>query len=312
LKRFLIAALLLASCATTAPPNPTPPPLFVMHSNFWMNLHHFARVVARGMPAEATLTPEEQKTWDEGLAFYRANYINRDLAFDAGMVEIKEALRHAGNAPTLDGVNIDAELKSVLTRLAPVYRAHWWPQHDATHRAWIAAAMPLVERYGREIAPRIAAAYGTTWPSAPIDVDLTISAGAVGAYTTSTPVVHTTIASPDPGYGGMSALEMLFHETSHQFGVPLQRSLAYAAERHHREIPNQLWHAVLFHNAGEITRRVLAAHGVEYVDVATRSGHIYPDLCGPNCAERVAAAWDPHLDGKTTMDEATDTLVAGW
>ena len=62
--------ILLAACATASPPVT---PIFSFHDNFWMNLHHFVRAVSRGMPAKAAMTPAEQATWDEAVAFYRVN-----------------------------------------------------------------------------------------------------------------------------------------------------------------------------------------------------------------------------------------------
>ncbi|HVT60110.1 MAG TPA: hypothetical protein VHR45_17165 [Thermoanaerobaculia bacterium] len=33
---------------------------------------------------------------------------------------------------------------------------------------------------------------------------------------------------------------------------------------------------------------------------------------GEGCRERVVEAWDPHLAGKTTLEETLDALVAAW
>ena len=305
--------LLLAAVACASVPAPRAParPLFEFHSNFWLNLHHFARAAGRGLPTPGDLSAAERGTWDEGVAFYRDRYSQRDLLFDDGMVEIKRVLRGVEGTASLGAAPLDPELKSTLERLAPIYRAHWWPAHDAANRAWIAAVQPLVARHGAALSRRVAGSYGQSWPEAPVPVDLSVQAGPVGAYTTSPPT-HTTIASTDLGYHGLAALEMLFHEASHAWGKTLHDTIAKAAEARHKAVPPQLWHAVLFYNAGELTRRTLAADGVsDYVEYAVRQ-KVYPNLCGDGCRELVAKHWDPHLDGKASIEAALDGLVAAW
>jgi len=77
-------------------------------------------------------------------------------------------------------------------------------------------------------------------------------------------------------------------------------------------VPPQLWHAVLFYNAGELTRRTLQEDGVAgYVEYAVRQD-VYPKLCGAGCRELVAKHWDPRLDGKLSIEKALDGLVAAW
>lgn len=299
LLRKALPVLLLAAvaCASAAPQRAPERPLFAFQSNFWVNLHHFARAVARGMPAPGELSAAERSTWDTGVAFYRERYVDRDLLFDDGMVAINNALRAVAGTASLE-------------RLAPIYRAHWWPAHDATNRAWIAAVEPLLRRHGAALSRRIAASYDQSWPSEPIPVDLSVTAGPVGAYTTSPPT-HTTIA-PGPGYGGLASLEMLFHEASHAWGKELYDEIRESAAARHKTVPPQLWHAVLFYNAGELTRRTLLEDGVsDYVEYAVRQ-NLYPDLCGTSCRELVAQAWNPHLDGRASIDQAIDGLVSAW
>jgi hypothetical protein len=227
------------------------------------------------------------------------------------MVAIKEALRLTPDNAEPNAPAIDDALRAALTQAAPVYRSHWWPQHDEANRRWIHDVEPLVKAHGAEISRRVAAAFGVTWPANPIPVDLSVTAGPVGAYTTR-PVVATTIASTDPGIRGLASLELLFHEPSHAWGTILQKSIANAAAAHHKTVPLQLWHAVLFYNAGEITRRVLAEHGVPgYLEHAVVQ-KVYPNLCSDGCREKVVAAWDPRLAGKVSVDEALDALVAAW
>jgi hypothetical protein len=228
------------------------------------------------------------------------------------MVAIKDTLRVIGADAKLPPIPAEPGLEELLESAAPIYRRHWWPAHDALNRSWIGAVEPLVDRWGKRIEDRLAASYGETWPSEPHPVDVSVTAGPVGAYTSSHPP-HTTIASLPPGPEGLAALEIVFHEASHRWGRSLASAIEASARAHHRDVPRQLWHAVLFHDAGEITRRVLEEDGYGgYVEYAAAERHVYPDLCGEGCRDRIAAAWDPFLDGRTTRDAAIDALIASW
>jgi hypothetical protein len=68
---------------------------------------------------------------------------------------------------------------------------------------------------------------------------------------------------------------------------------------------------VLFFNAGESTRRTLAADGAAYTEYAVQHD-LYRLLCDEACRDRVAAHWTRHLDGHLSLQEALDRIVADW
>lgn len=305
---LLVASVVgIATMRPAAQSNPSNT-LFTFHSNPWLNLHHFARSSARGGPAPTGLSAEESRQWAAGVEFYKP-YAPRDLLGDDGMVEIKSALRGAEGKASLDGIAIDAGLKAILERMMPIYQKHWWPAHDRANRAWIAAVQPLLERHGAALSQALTRAYDTTWPSNPIPVDLSVTAGPVGAYT-SGPPTHVTISSSDPGYRGLAALEMLFHEGSHSSISDLFPRVRQAATEQNVSIPPQLWHGVLFFTAGELTTRELKAHGIAYTEYAGTG--LYTNLCGASCRERIAEHWTPRLDGKRSVAESLSALVASF
>jgi hypothetical protein len=303
MRAFLVAsALFIASAASAAEP-------FTFQSNFWVNLHQFLRAVGRGEPAERNYSLDERATWDAAVAVYRKSYSKRDVLLDDGMVRINDALSALHEGEALPDFPNEPELKATLQSAAPVYKKYFWPAHDTRNRSWIAAAQPLIARYAGTMTAKVAASYGKTWPTRTIVVDIAVQAGPVGAYTTWPP--HTTIASTDNGFLGLASVEILFHEASHQWGTVLINGISNAAAAHKKTVPRQLWHAVLFYNAGELMRRTFADDGiVDYTEIATKQ--LYADLCGEGCRERVAAAWRPHLDGKASVEEAIENLVSDW
>jgi hypothetical protein len=302
--------LLLASVVAIAELNPAAQakPLFTFHSNVWLNLHHFVRAAARGGPTPSNLSAEESRQWSEGVDFYK-KYAGRDLLLDAGMVDIKSALHGAEGKPSLDGIAIDQALKATLERLMSIYQRHWWPEHDRANRAWIAAVQPLLDRHGVALGRALTRTYDSTWPSEPIPVDLSVTAGPTGAYTTGPPT-HVTISSTERSLQGLASLEMLFHESSHSAVSDLFFRVRQAAGEQNVSVPPRLWHAVLFYTAGELTRRELDTHGVAYSPYA--GADLYTNLCGAGCREKVVAHWTPRLDGKRSVGDSLSALVASF
>jgi hypothetical protein len=247
--------------------------LFSFHSNPWLNLHHFIRVVARGVTANADLSPAERMAWDTGVQFYKP-YGQRDVLFDEGMVKIAAVLHQAEGKSTLDGFDLDADLRRTLQQVMPVYQKYWWPEHDRTNREWIAAVQPLVDRHGAAIGQAIARAYNASWPSTPVAVDVTNFAGQAGAFSTGNEP-HVTVSSRDASYKGYAALEMVFHEGSHAWDQLLIDGLDNAAKANNVMLPRQLWHFVLFYTAGELTTRELNARGINAYVMYAVKGDVY-------------------------------------
>jgi hypothetical protein len=300
------SALLLAIIIASALPAAQQKPLFSFHSNAWLNLHHYVRSNARGGPASTGLTDEERAVWAGGVEFYKP-YVPRDLDADEGMVAIKTALRGAEGKTSLDGIAIDAALKATLERLMPIYRKRWWPEHDRANREWTVAMQPLVDRHGLALSQALARAYGVSWPRDPIPVDLTVTAGASGAYGTSEPSAHITM-SPST-FRSYVALEMLFHESTHGI-VPLYQLVSQAAATQKVNVPPQLSHAVLFYTAGELTVRELKARGIDYT--AWADANFYTTMCGAGCRDKMVEHWGPRLDGKRSIPDALSALVAAF
>ena len=305
------AALLLACVAAVfvAPDQPAAQAgaLFEFHSNPWLNLHHILWAHGERAAPPADMPDAERSAWNEGIAFY-APYAKRNLLFDEELLKIKEALRRVEANTTLEGVAIDVGVKATLERLMPIYRKHWWPAHDRTNREWVAAARKLVDRHGAALNAALARVYKVT-PDNPVWVDVAVYAYPLGAYTTARPT-HVMISSTDPSYADYAALEMLFHERSHAWSRFLFDGLTEAVTAQQGRIPAQLWHAILFYTAGELTARELKKTGVAYRHYA--EGGLYDRLCGNGCGDKLAAQWGPYLDGKRTQLEAFTALVASF
>lgn len=285
------------------------PPRFVFQNHFWVNLHHFLRAEARRrergaalqQPLEA-LEAHERDSWERALEVYRP-MAQRSLLFDEDMVRIHVALAVARNERSLPHELVGAELSSALDAAAPVFRSHQWPARARDNDEWIARTRPTVERLAPALTDALAAALQLTWPSAPILVDVTPETGPDLAYTTSTaPPGYAGLATINPSVAGGSpaAIECVFHEAAHVLDPTLVRWVEEESARQGLQPPPDLWHAILFYTAGELTLRALGEAGTYREDLARGFAVCVPAL---------EQYWKPYLDGNLPLAVALRGLV---
>jgi hypothetical protein len=319
--------------------NETPLPVFEMHSGFWVNLHHFLYLQARltkgnsspmdtvrgaAQPDESPVSlidfpAAEIGAWQDAVEFYSKDLARRDLLLNGDMEIINNQLSLMESCAELEGKRtplcrsgLRQDLVEALEEAAPVYRAHWWAQHDRTNRDWIARVAPMIEKMGVELSGQLAEVYQTAWPAQRLRVDVVCYGGPFGAYTTLDPV-HVTISSHDPRNRGVYGFEVLFHESSHALAGAVNKAIARAFRDRDKPIPRDFWHALLFYTTGEIVRRDVeygtmtftedqAGAASSYLPYAARFG-LYSGSW-----ERFRGLldlyWLPYLDGRVSFDAA--------
>jgi hypothetical protein len=284
--------------------------LFEFHSAFWMNLHHYLHALARAStPLVEDLPPSatdvERQQWAGAVEFYRTRFGKRRLVFDPALVEIKQALVRLDEAADTSPVELAAAHRQVLERAAPIYRKHLWSAHDAGNRKFLASLNALVAKHGSVIANRLARSYGSTWPVEALRVDIVRDAGPPGnAYTTNVPPpTHITMGADDQG---LLSLELLFHEASHHWDQSLMRAVSDAAKELETKVPPELWHALLFYNAGKITADVLRAAGIEGYELYMVKGQVF---ARPRWHQTIAGHWDGFLTGEISQYEAVRRIL---
>ena len=354
--RFFLLLILAYFAPLSAAANPqsgstynyTPLPVFELHSGFWINLHHTLYHDARRLTATAAATtpeknaktsvpvlktsPEanpvlsaaEQKTWDEAVAYYVANFASKDPLFTTELIQLKNQLGDFEDCDELSGRNrkfcdagLAPKLAQTLEAAAAVYRAHLWPEHDRANRRWIQRVSPLVIEQGVGISERLADIYDTHWPRQKIRVDVSAYANSAGAYTTTDPL-RVTIASLDPRNQGPEALEVLFHEASHGIAEPVQEAIIRECRQRDKAIPRDLWHALIFYTTGEVIRPILASNEKPGQDGnASRSGYT-PYAVREGLYARgwnsyldvLQRFWLPYLEGRATFSDAIARMVS--
>jgi hypothetical protein len=279
---------------------------FDFHNGFWTNLHHFLLQQSIETTEGEPLPIAEKATWTEAVHFYRLRFDGKDR-LGREMEAIKNSIEDHEGGANLAAAGLDPELRSTIEKAAPVYRAHWWPEHSKINAAWIAAETPLVEKYGPTIIPRLAAAYATPWPDSPIRVDVVWYGKRVTSYTTLFPT-RTVICTGDPRSAGLDGLEILFHEASHGLVAKLQKAISADARKEGKLLPRQdLWHAMLFYTTGEIVAGAVAKEAPGHLPYATSEG--LWERSWPGYPQIFEKEWKPWMSGERGFDESVRKVV---
>jgi hypothetical protein len=291
-----------------------------LHSHFWLNLHHVlyaagwdrrseqgpARAAGRSVGFSTPLTPDEQRAWDAAVDVCARDVASKSLLFDYTLTGVKIALGEAGDRLP-DTRALPAPLKEALESAAPIYRAHAWAADDRANRAWINEAQRHVEQLASEVTPRLAARFGTVWPTAPVRVDAVRVGSREGAYTSIGPPDWIVVSTSDPNNQGWAQAEILFHETSHLLIHPVEQALYAAGRDLDTEVPGVLWHVVLFYTAGDLTRQALAARDVEYEPYLYKTGLF--DRAWPMYRAAIESTLPDFVAGRTTREQMAHALV---
>ena len=294
---------------------------FAFRSGFWNNLHHFLYVLGRdrnGTPdrtRDAVITAPkdlnglaersdaERAAWNEAIGFYADGLSKKDAVFDDDLIAVTRTLAAASDNADLAKLKLDSELVQVLQRAAPVYRAVWWARHSASNAGRQKEYQGLIDKYGRQAVARLTALYGTAWPSTPRIIDLVAYTNWAGAYSTTGPLIE--IASAYENTGGVIGLEILLHESSHQWDDEISARVSAIAARQGKRMPDTLTHALIWYTTGTVVAELVPGH-VPYAEkfgLWNRGGLV-------QLKPLLDKHWRPYLAGKGTFDEAIAAFFA--
>ncbi|HUO86024.1 MAG TPA: hypothetical protein VM617_01430 [Thermoanaerobaculia bacterium] len=260
----------------------------------------------------AALPAAERAGWERAVDFYA------DVVAPAGDVDPVKLVPRL----LLAGIATEAELEDdgerrlgrviggMLDAAEPAYAACRWPEQDRANRRWIEELLPRLAVHAEHLAPRLAEVFGRPWQGLPLRVDVVETADWAGAHTINVlpPGAHVLISSSHPGFRGDAALEMVFHEAGHFLtgrDSPLRAALNRSTEELAYTFRGDLVHHVHFWLVGEVVRRALVRHGVDYEPFLYAAGAYEGGRFG-SVAEEVLGSY---LDGERTLEEAARDVV---
>lgn len=297
-------------------------PWFTFYSHFGFNLYDAVLTSAtarrdkkadplHGGGCFAALVQEERSAWDAAVSYY-AETVAATHDFSRERTIVRAHLTGIEIEDLDDDDRRDLRLSLLFLRTAaPAWQACRWPEQDAANRRWIAEIRPRLERHADAVGSRLERLFGAAWRRRPIAVDMVETAGWAGADTVNLDgTTHTRISSRNPGYQGAAALEIAFHEASHELvsprNGPIAELLAAAARETGVEVHRSLWHGVLFVTVCEVVRQVLAAAGEGPYQSFSQDVFrgdwevLYQPL---------VTHWLPYVRGETRREEAARRLM---
>jgi cyanophycinase len=243
---------------------------FELHSDSWINLHHFLYQWARedrglgtgrrhvSVPeraALASLPARERDVWSRAVSFYRDSVAARSH-FDPEMRGLKLQLVQLGGDVSAQPPDRITGIAAALQQAMPVYRQQWWARHDSANRAWITSVEARLRRHEARFVELTERLYGARWPEKPWRVDVSAYANPRAGYTTAEG--HVVIYATDRGNQDLYALETVLHEVQHAdaVGGSIEGALARTFAAVGSKPPDNLWHALIFATAGEFVTSV--------------------------------------------------------
>ena len=309
---FVVVALFLAANASAQdkPILSVKVGRYRLQSNPWVNLHQRLLYAARFEPTTpATLSGEDLAKWNKAVETYRAYLGKRSPIFDDELIRLNATLSATSTSKL--PASLPKPAAETLEATMPIYRVTQWEEDDRANRFWIAMAEPLLASAAEELAAAHTKAYGVPFPT-DILVDVSPFGWEFGAYTVGEGAhAHVVVTSTEPGYQGFKALEMLMHEPSHAIVDGNSKSaigsdLARASRELNIRPYSNLWHAILFYTAGELTRRALAKRGVSnyqpvILDMYQRGFSGY--------RKALETHWQAFLDGKISREASIRQIL---
>jgi hypothetical protein len=162
----------------------------------------------------------------------------------------------------------------------------------------------------QKVAARLEQLYKKRWAILPILVDVVETVDWAGANTSwSDSGQGNVLIARSPG--GAAAFEILFHEASHVLmdrAAPMRHDLDRAAKAADFRLPTDLWHVVLFYTTGEAVRPILEERGSPgYTPMIYE---IFGRGTWVEYRQALEDSWRPYVDGKRSLTEAAESLVA--
>jgi hypothetical protein len=198
--------------------------------------------------------------------------------------------------------------------LEPVFLAEVWPAHRKAAEEARARLSGSLAGKQEAVFADLAKGLGAPPFTGSVPVYLTAEGPWPGAVTHRKKGGGAVIFVAADAAQGTQFVEIVLHEATHAIDLAAGESSVLAELRKKLgQVPNaspkevhDFVHTVMFAQAGETVRRVLAPEHKDYGDV---NGY-YPKV--PRATAAVVPAWRAYLAGEITRDEAVRRIVAGF
>ncbi len=231
-----------------------------------------------------------------------------------GFKQLPESFSLPGGGKPIELRKHALELAEALAALEPAFLERIWPEHLRAIDAANATFGELLTPKESVALEFLTKSLGFTDDGQLLPVFLVFQAPAPGAITHRDEKERGVCFVGVDGLSGSLLVETLLHELTHAFDVNDKGESVLARLRKHLEAKgisrrDRAWrdvpHTLMFVQAGETVRRVLAPAHVHYGE----SQGYYKKVAA--VAELELPVWKAHLDGQKTLEQALEEIVAG-
>ncbi len=299
---------------------------FQFYSDFWINLHHFLYQKAKGSQlahleedglgflqsgeseALAALTITEQGVLDAAISYYREHLVDQSLRTALG--PMRQWLADLEEQGEVDDTTFSLAFTTMLNQVAPIYRQHVWPIHQALNRSILDMHLRNIRTLESAVISKMEVLAMYAWPDVDkVRVDLTAYANYAGAYTATRPTMSIVISTLDSLNGTTSFVETTYHEGSHLLfnytDSPFRGEIFHQAKESNQAFPRGLWHAALFYLCGRATQDALQTLSIPHVlDMDLRA--IFASYNTP----AFRATMENYYQGRVNLKKAIEELLS--
>lgn len=248
---------------------------YEVHSNYWLNLHHFIYQSAKKSQKDlvenqdsaifSRLLAHERAPLDAAIEYYRNNLIEQSLLFNLGSLKIW-LLGQTDFVLQADTVDRN-DLMEILQAASITYKANFWSRHHRQNVDVWEQDKALIMDMEQGTVGRISKFAQKEWPAERVRIDLTPYANWAGAYTSSRPFPHVVISTYDQQVLSSQWIEIVFHESSHilfSWDGPIQATIRMQQKERAVLLPRGMWHAILFYVCGRVVQKELKEREIDH------------------------------------------------
>ena len=257
--------------------------------NYWFNMHHFLKheaflqVDLDSTIVTETLSNASRKELELALAYYKDQFIKKDLRTDEYMSAFKVWITEVGESPETVPIQFVKHF-NVLKSFSDTYEKYFWKTHEASCHAALDKYLPLIKKTENAYWEQVRDATKAFILDDTVKVDVVYYGKANKWNTRSKPYTSlfpTRVVMDSYQFDEIEGewLELLFHESAHALILSrtgyVAGTIIDVAKHMDVKIPRQLSHAYLFYITGYFAQKLLEQEGISYPTMYMQNKRVF-------------------------------------
>lgn len=321
-RRIMLCILLVVNYVIIAQPkaaNIETTEYFEFYNNFWINLHFYLYETASTTYKKSLdkqvdktiwqkLSQKEKDVFQKTISYYKNN-INLKNHFDQNHIAFRKWIIDYDQYDVLPESSFELSFIQTLNEFKVIYNTHFWKTHRQTNLNKLKENLSLIKNTESVIIPQIAELAQAEWQNTKIRIDLSTKSPGGGAFTlgrTPSSIVLSTVINYKEIEGDW--VETLFHEASHTIikrkKGAIAESIKRTSEKLNRKPPKNLWHAILFYTAGNISQKSFSAYNIKNYTLYMKREKVFTFY-----QDAITRYFTPYIEKKIDLDAAIENVI---